>query len=54
MFLAFSSRADETVKLAIRDVLDQFKDRLEFDGLVTNDPIRATSPQQIGKEIRAF
>lgn len=50
MFLAFSSRADETVRLLILDVLGQFKDQLEWTNWAQMYDSGNIS-EQIGKEI---
>lgn len=50
MFLAFSNRADETVKLAITDVLDEFSDQLEWTNWSQMSESGNISAQ-IGKEI---
>jgi len=50
VFVAFSNKADETVTLAIKDVLDQFADKLEFtDWKRMEESGNITA--QIGREI---
>lgn len=50
VFVAFSSRADETVTLAIKDVLGQFANKLEFTDWKRMDE-SGNITAQIGKEI---